>query len=358
MRFALMSDSHLHNYSGPQVRINEAGVNSRLQDIIDAMKWMQNIAVERGCDTIIHGGDLFHSRKSMANEAWEHAAQFMRNMNQAIPTYVLVGNHDYSASGDGTSTVKALDGLINAVTKVKVIDFSGYKIGFIPYLEDPILVREAVEKLLSKGAKSLVGHLGIGDPKFSSCVPTDYETPGRINVSDLSTFEFDQVFLGHYHSGQPIGDNARYGGSPLQLSFKEAGQVKGLWIFDTDKQKVEFIENKTSPQFHIIDGAEDKLSSASDLDQAVASIKDTDFVWLKNVPKGLTESLHKDSEKRLIPLRIDQAPPVTNTSARITDSATSDNQVLEEFTRIKAPQITEEERAALVKVGLELKESV
>ncbi len=286
----------------------------------------------------------------MANEAWARVAQFMRRMNERIPTYVLEGNHDMSASGDGTSTVMALDGLVHAVTKPQVIKIGRYKVGWLPYVEDPEQVRTIIKAMKADGARSIIGHLGIGDPKLSKCLPTDYETPGRINVSDLSSEDFDQVFLSHYHTPQDLAPNARYLGSPLQLSYKEANEVKGFWIHDTDTNEVEWVENTDSPRFH-------KLTENAAVAQlAHGEIPDRDFIWITDATREGVEDFRKID--RPTPLRIDLAPTKVHVESRLSDEAKTDDEVLAEFVRVTKAEESAEEQRALVLLGKDLSTTI
>lgn len=346
---ALSSDWHLHSYQGPMVRTLPDGTNSRLSDILACAEWMTKTAEERGAVAFLHGGDLTHNRKSMANEAWARVAQFMRRMGERIPTFVLEGNHDLSASGDGTSTVGALDGFVTSVPGVRTTVVGRTKVGWLPYCEDPKQVRAAAEKLSRAGAQVLVAHLGLGDPRFADCVPVDYETPGKITVDDLLPDRFKQVFLGHYHTAQELLPNVRYMGSPLQLSFKEAGKAKGFWLYDTDSdEEPEFVENIASPQFHIMSGAEAVAKLAH------GEVAKSDFLWVKDATREDAAALSEASGSADMPaLRVDRAPVKRDITVRVDPSSPVADQVAQ-YVRQAAPDESEAERAAIAALGEQL----
>ena len=345
MKIAFSGDWHLHSYTGDMVRTLPDGSNSRLQDIISCATWMVEDAKARGCRAFLHGGDLMHSRKSMANEAWSRVAQFMRWMGQQIPTYVLNGNHDLSASGDGTSTVGALDGFFTAVPDVCTTEVGKLKVGWIPYAEDPAQVRQAADLLSRSGCGILIAHLGLGDPRFADCVPVDYETPGRVCVADLYPERFEQVFLSHYHCSHELGPNTRYVGSPLQLSFKEAGHAKGYWVWDDATNAVEFIENTTSPRFRIVDTPADAAKLAH------GEVAATDFVWVKNATPDTVEALAAVRADPAMPLmRVDRAPVQRDVTVRV-DTASPVRDQLDQYVRHMAPDLTDQQRAARAVLG-------
>lgn len=247
----LISDTHAHTYVGSKV--TEGGANQRLLDVIAAMDLALAHAA-RTRQSLIHCGDLFHDRKGIPDEVLHRVGEWLERCNAAsVRVYVLAGNHDMSIHGNGTCSIRGLSGAATILDKPVMIEVDGIPTGFLPYLDSPEQVRAEVQKLADKGAASLIAHLGLGDPKYADCTPADYEVPGAINVMDLHPSLFEQVFLGHYHNYHEILPNLRYVGSPLQLSFKEAGQRKGFLSWQSGK-KPRFIENVTSPRYVKIEG--------------------------------------------------------------------------------------------------------
>jgi exonuclease SbcD len=54
---------------------------------------------------------------------------------------------------------------------------------------------------------------------------------GGIGQAGMATFDGpDYVALGHLHGRQRLSERIRYSGSPLALSFSEAGHTKGSWL--------------------------------------------------------------------------------------------------------------------------------
>ncbi len=348
MRIALSSDWHLHNYSGAQVRILKDGTNSRLKDILDCCDWMVDEAVDRGCTAFLHGGDVTHNRKVLHISAWARACAAFRRWGERIPFHVNEGNHDEDQSGDGTSTVGALAGVVaGAYTSARTSRVGSLKVGWLPYVEDPAEVREQTARLAKEGARVLVAHLGIGDPRHADCLPIDYETPGRISVADLNPELFDQVFLGHYHTPQDLAPNVRYIGSPLQLSFKEAGITKGFWTYDTETGEVEFVENTASPRFHILPENEAVALLAH------GEIPGRDHVWVKNASPDVAAACAAMGDRE-VPIRVERAPVVTAGQARLSPEARTERETLAEYVRIASPETGEGEAHALVEAGAKL----
>lgn len=349
-RIALSSDWHLANYQGAQVRTLADGTNSRLRDILDCADWMVAQSLERGCTQFVHGGDVVHNRRYIHISAWHRIVAAFRGWGEHIPFHVLEGNHDMDQSGDGTSAVGALEPIVaRAVTDAVVTKVGDVSVGWLPYTNDAEEVRRQVNRLLKAGARVLVAHLGIGDPAHSRCVPVDYEVPGRISIADLQPDRWQQVFMGHYHTAQdfaPLAPNVRYIGSPLQLSFGEAGVPKGFWTWDSESDELEWVENTVSPKFHVI-------RTRADVELGVG---DRDHLWVRPATRGEAEELRDDLKDREVPVRVDMPPAVAAGTPRIdTKGGTlSERGLVEAYVSRMKPEAQDGERDALVAFGLQL----
>lgn len=63
-----------------------------------------------------------------------------------------------------------------------------------------------------------------------------------------------KTFSGHFHQHQVLGQNGEvvYVGSPLQLSFNDAGAARGVVILDSDTGSFKFIENPQGSQYLLV----------------------------------------------------------------------------------------------------------
>jgi hypothetical protein len=102
---------------------------------------------------------------------------------------------------------------------------------------------------------------------------------------------WDQVFLGHYHGSQEIG-NIEYIGSPLQLTFGEAFQEKHVIIYDLKTGSKEYIINEFSPK-HLIcseDNVHNYEVQNNFIRLNVANTKSIDLLDLKKDIQGKNPS--------------------------------------------------------------------
>lgn len=58
-----------------------------------------------------------------------------------------------------------------------------------------------------------------------------------------------RTFSGHFHTHHSHPYNITYVGAPLQFNFGDAGCQRGICIYDTDTDTVEYIVNPHHKQF-------------------------------------------------------------------------------------------------------------
>lgn len=331
-----LSDTHVHAYAGS--RVTADGSNQRLIDIITSMDLALAYAAETR-QSIIHCGDLFHDRKGVRPEVLHWVGDWLLHARALkVPLFILAGNHDMSINGDGTSSIRGLVSAATIIDRECVHRVDGFNIAFLPYTDDPKHVRQYTAGLTD--CAGLVAHLGLGDPKHADAIPADYEVPGAINVADLNPQRFTQVFLGHYHNHQQVIENVWYVGSPLQLSFKEAGQRKGFMTW-TPGSPPELLENISSPRFIKAEG-----------DVIPPEARPIDHVWLTGVDRASQADISTQAEERVGVTRVDIARR-ESVAARIA-SGTKGADLLRSYVKTVAPQESPAEVEELIAVGLDL----
>lgn len=335
-KVVIISDTHLHAYSGSPV--DAEGGNARLGDVVAAMDAALATAISVGAVAIVHAGDLFHDRKGVRHEVLHRAGEWVDRVHSAgIDLHILVGNHDLSEDCR-TFGPRVLSGRVRVYSKPTLVEIGGVAYGFSPYATDPEAVRRDYALLAKKGCECVIGHLGIGDPRFANCVPVDYEVPGRISLDDLSPESFDRIFLGHYHLRQRLTDRVMYIGSPLQLSFGETCHEKGWLVFDHDTGEVREIVNDSSPEYHVV----------TDI-SVLPSVPADDFVWVRAANRE-DEVAAAEATRGRVGIRIDRAP-APSAPARIDPSARGEK-LLRSYVQTVRPDLLADEVEALVQSGI------
>ncbi len=56
---------------------------------------------EQDVDMIVHCGDLAHTKTQLSPEYFALAAEFLKNLADIAPTYIILGNHDGNLKNSG-----------------------------------------------------------------------------------------------------------------------------------------------------------------------------------------------------------------------------------------------------------------
>jgi DNA repair exonuclease SbcCD nuclease subunit len=332
--FIITGDVHAHAYPGATF---EDGANRRLADIVACLDSAIELAGKHSAEDIIVAGDLFHDRKGVRPEVLHRIGEWLeRCHDHQIKVTILTGNHDLSIGGDGCASVMALTRAAHIVTTACVLELGGRRFGFLPYTDDRELVAKTVKRLAKEKAEVLIGHVGIGDPKYSACVPVDYEVPGRISVDDLRPDDFAQVFLAHYHNAQTLAANVHYVGSPLQLSFKEVGQEKSLVVWNG--KRMTRVVNDVSPRYHKAPAAEILKTK----------ISERDFVHATSATRDEEEQLRHVLGDEMV-LRIERRVAADVTQRLAISGSETENMTA--FARLRRPDLDPAQLADLVSAG-------
>lgn len=247
----LFSDAHVH----PHKRSND-----RLNNCLEALDWAFYTAEERGIDTILFLGDLFHDRQKIDILTYQRVFEiFEKHLGVVVKQiYLLLGNHDlwHLDKWDVSSVfpLRSIPGVI-VVDSPCTLPIKGKEISFLPYTKDPIRDLQKIEN--KSDWKMLCGHVAIHGAVWnvphSLRAEVEIEHDGDMVQVDADVFkEWDQVFLGHYHAQQKLGDIVEYIGSLLQFTFGEAFQHKHIVILDLETHEKEYVRNEFSPQHFII----------------------------------------------------------------------------------------------------------
>lgn len=262
----LFADLHLHAHKD---RVD------RLQNCLEVLDWVFQVANKRSVEYIFFLGDLFHERAKIDVLNYLKTFEiFMKHMiedSQDRDAYLLVGNHDmYHRERWNVNSVKPLSAIprCHIVDRPTVMQIGNTRIDWMPHTDNPVVDLEKLKREHNGAGDVLLGHMAV----HGAALNTYYGTKADVIVEydndmvpvDASVFsDWRKVFLGHYHGSQILG-NVEYVGSPLELTFGEAFQQKHLIILDLDTLEQEYVVNDFSPK-HLIVTQQDIQNECYDL---------------------------------------------------------------------------------------------
>jgi len=244
------------------------GTSTRVRDFLDRLDEVIEHALKHGADLAIFAGDAFKSRDPEPTQQREFA-QRVKRLADAVPTLLLVGNHDMPGMAARASSVDIFEAL--AVPGIMVGQKPGGRIvetrrgpvylAWMPYpmrnrllsreehqgqsieqLEEALrrIVSEILAELAEEAAahdmpRVLVGHFSVAEAKLGSERTVMLGRDVAVQLSTLADPVWDYVALGHIHRHQNLhpgeGPPVVYSGSLERIDFGEEAEPKGFcWV--------------------------------------------------------------------------------------------------------------------------------
>lgn len=241
MKYLIVADPQIHNYR----QFDKNG--SRLKNCIQAVQQCFQIAAERDIQFIICCGDLFEKPGLLPTVVVNSVVDMFNSMADQYPDQTMLGvsgNHDLAGKNlYGKSVTTALSFLQDATTNFRCLDNQVMKIDgqywvFIPYythIED-----------FEKAVKDCIYGKQDGDDLFLVMHQTPHSFQNKFIPAQISAYAsifdmFTYIFNGHIHKFEQVSSKFVNVGTPLQHTFGESGEDKGILIFDSDTLEYERI---------------------------------------------------------------------------------------------------------------------
>jgi hypothetical protein len=249
--WGLLSDSHFHNWSAFS-SLDENGVNSRLQFIVEEFWNCARALSERGGKTIYHGGDLFHVRGSIAPSVMNVLTDAVTDIYKelGVSFVFMPGNHDMEFND--TQKIGYSMGSLGKIEGVEVIDgiehFHDDNVIMIPWrdsIDDLLVDVDRVIKIIRDEDQRLIHDLIIHAPLNGviSGIPDN-----GLDAVDVAKWGFRRVFVGHYHRHAEFeGGKVISIGATTHQTFSDIGTQAGFMIIGKDGDQG-FFESK-APKF-------------------------------------------------------------------------------------------------------------
>jgi DNA repair exonuclease SbcCD ATPase subunit/predicted phosphodiesterase len=219
IRIAHISDTHIRNYK------YHFEYKAAFQDLYSKLR-------EQKVDYIIHCGDIAHTKTQLSPEYFELASDFLSNLANIAPTYVILGNHDGNLKNSNRQD--AITPIVQALmhSNLHLLKNSG-EVVVNDLLTLNVLSVFDEDKWVKPSDQSKINialyHGAIGG------VQTDIGWTMQGGDHDLSIFsDHDYALLGDIHKTNQVLDTegkVRYPGSTIQQNFGETND-KGYLLWD------------------------------------------------------------------------------------------------------------------------------
>lgn len=192
MKTLLYSDNHFCTYSSIY-RARGEKYSKRLENQIDTLNWIEDLAVKENCDSIICLGDFFDKSELNAEEI---SALNEIRWNTDIPHIFLVGNHELGRADGSYSSTNLFRLIPNSfvVSEPRKIEIEGVEICYLPYQTESN--RKSLSELFGekKGKRIILSHNDIKGINYGQSVSTIGYGVDEIEES------CDRFINGHIHN--------------------------------------------------------------------------------------------------------------------------------------------------------------
>lgn len=188
----------------------------------------------------IQTGDFFDSRKAIRHDSMQLVSQIIapKLKEAGVELDVFVGNHDMhmreSIYPNSVQELLSQYDHFHVHNEPKTVDFYGTKIDLIPWICRNNRM-EIMEFIRESDSKICAGHFELAGFEYYRGIESSGESRDFLN-------KYQTVWSGHFHCMSKKG-NVQYVGTPYQLTFGDADDDRGVWLYDTDTGVMEFVSN-------------------------------------------------------------------------------------------------------------------
>jgi DNA repair exonuclease SbcCD nuclease subunit len=250
--YGIISDTHHHNWTA-FASVNAKGVNTRLQEILDETMRCALEVGKAGGDTIVHAGDLFHVRGSVAPSVLNPTLALYKKLNEmGFKVIINAGNHDLEGrdANDLGSAITALREVGCEVVNERTV-YTDAGLCLVPYMGKVSDLKAVLDMTTGHDNSKfdLILHAGIDG------VIKGLPDHG-LDAEYLAKLGFHRVFSGHYHHHKELVPKKVWSvGALTHQTWGDIGTKAGFLVTYPEGQ-VRYSASH-APNFVEIDGTTD-----------------------------------------------------------------------------------------------------
>lgn len=251
MKICVYADNHFCKYSSI-IRQRGNKYSLRLENQIQSLNWVEQLAAYAGCKSIVCLGDFFDKP---ILDAEELSALSEINFYKNISHSFLVGNHELGDKFGEFNSVNALSRVCNAHIFNKPTSFivDDVQVCFLPYLTEYNKLDD-IFKLDSQivNKRIIFSHNDIKGIQYGG-----FLTTSGFDIDDIKN-SCDLFINGHLHNGCRINNVVNLGNLTGQNFNEDAFKYEHCaLIIDTDSLHIDFYKNPHAFNFYKVDFTED-----------------------------------------------------------------------------------------------------
>ena len=282
MKFIVFSDLHIHNYKAHNIG------SSRLDYALDVLNLIGDLSEEHDAVGVIFCGDFFDAQAVPAEVLQKTRPAIANLMDRVLNFYTITGNHEMPRKAKWGREIISAQAVFNQeFPEYKLVDNAfvhvsyGIHIAGLPYYDDIEDFHEAMGKLDVMVSTDRAAHESMGE-YFKAILmlhqTPDYGAPFNVDFhqDDYKLFDqYDAIFCGHIHRPMKLNDKFYLIGNPLHRDLGDEGNEKGVWIYDSQYNSMEFISTRGRyPEFKRVHKVD--VTNTFDYQIPIIAISDTE----------------------------------------------------------------------------------
>jgi len=273
LKILYYTDPHWSQYSSI-IRSRGSVYSTRLENLINSVNWVEELAWNTGCQVVICGGDFFDS--SVVNSEEMSA---LKNIKWApISHLFLSGNHETNVGSLEFSTADLFNLCPNSVVMntPQHYDIEGANIEFcfLPYIleRDRKPLNEYFDK--PHGKRIIFSHNDLKNVQYGAFLSTEGFTVEEIEDN------CDLCVNGHIHHCGYVSQKIINGGNLTGQNFTEDAFKFDhcAQVIDTDTLHVDFFRNPYAFNFYKLDCR--KYSTIEEIIPVISDLKDNAVITI------------------------------------------------------------------------------
>lgn len=280
MRLLIFSDNHFCSNSSI-VRSKGNKYSVRLENQIQSLNWVNQLAIDKQCDKMICLGDFFDSA-SLNSEEISALKEIEWNN---IPKYFLVGNHEMGSNDLSLNSTNALHEIGQVIDKVSADDSFGYRLIYLPYILEEnrkdldYYIHELYNGMFETQEVKhtiILSHNDLKGLTFGK-----YQSKQGFDIKDIENY-CDLFINGHLHNQTQISKKILNLGNLTGQNFSEDGFKYShcAAILDTDTLQMELINNPYAFYFYKIEAKD-----LNDLENQISRLDNNYSIGTIKIPE-------------------------------------------------------------------------
>lgn len=201
---------------------------NNIQEVEKMTKKIIELVEKKKPTFVVVLGDILDTHETVHEAPFNKAIFFLSKLTTLVPTFLLIGNHDYCNNSQFQTTRHPFNACkrwknMHVVDKAMQKKILGHTFFFCPYVP-PGRFEEALETTGEnwKSARCIFAHQEFRGCKMGPITST---------LGDEWKKEYPLVISGHIHDSQVVGKNVYYTGSAMQHAFGDS-ERKGIWYVE------------------------------------------------------------------------------------------------------------------------------